>query len=216
LSPSPCWPCRFGSLARTACRRVGCWCSALAHSRCRSGRRAGQLWADARFRATLCQRLNCAAGCRPTCAPWWRAHPADVARGHRGAGRAPGDSSPRKSDGELHFALLSDWRDAPSGMPRATANCWRRRERASTAEPDLRTRAAGARFLLLHRRRVWNEGEGCWIGWERKRGKLGELNRFLRGAEDTTFLDPAEPPANVRYVITLDADTRLPREAVAG
>ena len=77
--------------------------------------------------------------------------------------------------------------------------------------------ADGDRFLLLHRRRIWNEGEGKWIGWERKRGKLHELNRLLRGATDTTFLpignhDPVMP-GGVRYVITLDADTRLPRGA---
>ena len=73
----------------------------------------------------------------------------------------------------------------------------------------------GPRFLLLHRRRLWNQGQGKWIGWERKRGKLHELNRLLRGATDTTFmaLDPGSPivPAGVRYVITLDADTHLPR-----
>ena len=46
----------------------------------------------------------------------------------------------------------------------------------------------GARFFLLHRRRLWNEGQGKWIGWERKRGKLHELNRLLRGATDTTFV----------------------------
>ena len=72
----------------------------------------------------------------------------------------------------------------------------------------------GPRFFLLHRRRVWNDGEGKWIGWERKRGKLHELNRLLRGATDTTFmpLDGHAPalPAGIRYVITLDADTRLP------
>ena len=76
----------------------------------------------------------------------------------------------------------------------------------------------GDRFLLLHRRRVWNESEGRWIGWERKRGKLHELNRLLRGATDTTFMatDGAPPRcrADVRYVITLDADTRLPRDTV--
>ena len=76
----------------------------------------------------------------------------------------------------------------------------------------------GARFLLLHRRRVWNEGESRWIGWERKRGKLHELNRLLRGATDTTFIDvgfgtPAAP-TGIRYVVTLDSDTRLPRDAV--
>ena len=118
-------------------------------------------------------------------------------------------------EGELHFALLSDWRDAPSEhadgddelLAAARAGIDRLNQTYGAAP-------AGARFLLLHRRRVWNESEGCWIGWERKRGKLRELNRFLRGAKNTTFLDPAEPPPNVRYVITLDADTRLPREAV--
>ena len=77
--------------------------------------------------------------------------------------------------------------------------------------------AGGPRFLLLHRRRVFNESENIWMGWERKRGKLHELNRLLRGATDTTFTTlngvPPKVPVNVRYVITLDADTRLPRDA---
>ncbi len=55
------------------------------------------------------------------------------------------------------------------------------------------------------------------MGWERKRGKLHELNRLLRGATDTTFVDAGgsapDVPTGVRYVITLDADTRLPRDA---
>ena len=70
---------------------------------------------------------------------------------------------------------------------------------------------------LLHRQRLWNEGQGKWIGWERKRGKLHELNRLLRGATDTTFIptDGRSPsvPAGVRFVIILDADTQLPRGA---
>ena len=61
-------------------------------------------------------------------------------------------------------------------------------------------------------------GEARWIGWERKRGKLHELNRLLRGATDTSFLpiggQAPKVPAGVRYVITLDADTRLPRDTV--
>src|SRR5260370_34440832 len=73
-------------------------------------------------------------------------------------------------------------------------------------------------FLLLHRHRVWSEGQRQWMGWERKRGKLHELNRLLRGAADTTFLgiegQPPLIPPDVRYVVTLDADTRLPRETV--
>jgi cyclic beta-1,2-glucan synthetase len=75
---------------------------------------------------------------------------------------------------------------------------------------------AGKRFLLLYRRRQFNLGENKWMAWERKRGKLHELNRLLRGATDTSFIalagNPLEVPQNVRYVITLDADTRLPRD----
>ena len=56
--------------------------------------------------------------------------------------------------------------------------------------------ASGAdRFLLLHRRRLWNAAQGRWMGWERKRGKLHELNRLLRGSTDTTFLDRRRPAA---------------------
>ncbi|MGP9768181.1 GH36-type glycosyl hydrolase domain-containing protein [Halomonas sp. AOP13-D3-9] len=71
------------------------------------------------------------------------------------------------------------------------------------------------RFFLLYRRRVFNASENTWMGWERKRGKLHELNRLLRGATDTTFIDPPTLPRDVRYVITLDADTRLPRGAAS-
>ncbi len=77
----------------------------------------------------------------------------------------------------------------------------------------------GERFFLFHRKRVWNESEGKWMGWERKRGKLHELNQLLRGSQSTTFIAVGgRPPANltgVRYVITLDADTRLPRGAAS-
>ena len=70
--------------------------------------------------------------------------------------------------------------------------------------------------MLLHRRRSWSDTQRKWMGWERKRGKLHELNRLLRGATDTTFIDVGASgsvvPQDVRYVITLDADTRLPRE----
>jgi cyclic beta-1,2-glucan synthetase len=120
-------------------------------------------------------------------------------------------------DGELYFALLSDWTDATTEtvdgddalLDAAAAGVARLNGRYGPA-------AGGNRFLAFHRRRVWNEGQQRWMGWERKRGKLHELNRLLRGAADTTFLSiggrqPA-PPAGVRYVITLDADTRMPRE----
>ena len=74
-------------------------------------------------------------------------------------------------------------------------------------------------FYVFHRRRQFNAGEGKWIGWERKRGKLLEFNRLLRGDSNTSFIsidqDDLQVPPNVRFVITLDADTRLPVGSVA-
>src|SRR3989454_9766888 len=124
------------------------------------------------------------------------------------------------SDGDVRFALLSDWTDAPAesvpGDEEILATA-----REGIARLNLRhgrPTDEGQRFFLFHRRRLWSEGEHVWMGWERKRGKLHELNRLLRGATDTSFLPtgglaPAAPPG-IRYVITLDADTRLPRGAV--
>src|SRR5439155_5984975 len=80
-------------------------------------------------------------------------------------------------EGDVHFALLSDWADAASEhvdgdealLAAATDGIARLNARYAAAP-------GADRFLLLHRRRVWNESERRWIGWERKRGKLHELN----------------------------------------
>ena len=118
------------------------------------------------------------------------------------------------SQGHLTFALLSDWTDAadeetPSDQPLLQAALDGVNRLNATYDPT----GTQPPFLLLHRRRVHNEREGCWMGWERKRGKLHELNRLLRGDTDTTFMVVGgRLPDNVRYVITLDADTRIPRE----
>ncbi|HWA88805.1 MAG TPA: glucoamylase family protein [Rhizomicrobium sp.] len=114
------------------------------------------------------------------------------------------------TDANLSFALLSDWRDNTlEHAPGDDALL----EEAAQGIARLNERH-GARFLLLHRKRVWNPSEEKWMGWERKRGKLHELNRLLRGAADTTFIaiDGKAPsaPSGIRYVITLDADTRMP------
>lgn len=121
--------------------------------------------------------------------------------------------------GEIQFALLSDWPDAASETVEGDEEIL---QAAVDAIARLNQRhgpaPGGDRFLLLHRRRVWNESQRMWIGWERKRGKLHELNRLLRGARDTTFLSlSGRPPTvseGVRFVITLDADTRLPPDTV--
>src|SRR5207237_2847935 len=68
-------------------------------------------------------------------------------------------------------------------------------------------------FLLLHRHRVYNPREKVWMGWERKRGKLLDLNKLLRGEFDSFPVKVGELSAlsTVRFVITLDSDTELPR-----
>ncbi|HWN91419.1 MAG TPA: glycosyl transferase, partial [Verrucomicrobiae bacterium] len=123
-------------------------------------------------------------------------------------------------DGHVHFVLLSDWKDAPAetmpedaGLLTMAIDGIARLNARSGPAP-----AGGGRFLLLHRRRTWNAHEGTWMGWERKRGKLDELNELLTGTGETTFAalggSASDVPTGVRYVITLDADTRLPRGAV--
>ncbi len=120
--------------------------------------------------------------------------------------------------GDLTFALLTDGLDADAETLSGDAHLL---AVAVDAIASLNQRygpaPGGSRFLILHRRRQFNPSEGRWMGWERKRGKLHELNRLLRGATDTSYMPLAgcsqQLPTDVRYVITLDADTRLPRDA---
>ena len=91
-------------------------------------------------------------------------------------------------DRELYFALLSDWTDAPTENTAGDAALLSVAGDAIARLNRLHGNgSAGGRFLLLHRRRVWSDGQAQWMGWERKRGKLHELNRLLRGATDTNF-----------------------------
>lgn len=119
-------------------------------------------------------------------------------------------------DAGMQFVLLSDWND--SDVEEAPEDR-KRLEFAMDHIAELNRRYAGGGplFLLLHRERRWNPAQGRWMGWERKRGKLHELNRLLRGARDTSFINADQALSqlrkNVQFVITLDADTRLPRGA---
>jgi cyclic beta-1,2-glucan synthetase len=120
-------------------------------------------------------------------------------------------------DAHLQFALLTDFADAPQEtMPTDAALL----QHAQTCIRDLNTRygdGGAGPFHLLHRPRRWNDREGCWMGWERKRGKLMELNRLLLRDEATsgfsTHLGERETLRGIRFVIVLDADTELPRGA---
>jgi cyclic beta-1,2-glucan synthetase len=115
----------------------------------------------------------------------------------------------------VYFALLSDWLDAEQeNMPddEMLLNV------ANIEVAALNTKYNEQRFFVFHRKRLWNPGEGKWMGWERKRGKIHEFNRLLRGADDTSFLPidgkPAAAPLGICYVITLDADTKMPMGVV--
>ncbi|RUO27078.1 glycosyl transferase [Aliidiomarina minuta] len=115
----------------------------------------------------------------------------------------------------LFFALLTDWLDSDEERNKADTQLL---QEACDAIALLNTTYPGNKFLMLHRRRIFNACENKWMGWERKRGKLHELNRLLRGATDTTFINTREDcgqlPENIRYVITLDSDTRLTSDTV--
>jgi len=119
-------------------------------------------------------------------------------------------------DGELYFALLSDWTDSTTQTaPGDDELLGAAADGVALLNRRYSGTSKGPRFFLLHRRRAWNERQGTWVGWDRTRGQLHDLNRWLRGETDTAFVPvngalPVAPSA-VRYVITLDADTRLPR-----
>jgi len=119
-------------------------------------------------------------------------------------------------DPHLHFALLTDFRDAPEEvlpgddllLQRVRAGIEMLNRKYGSDAQDL--------FFLFHRPRRWNAGEGLWMGYERKRGKLTEFNARLRGGAQECFSEivgrTAILPA-IKYVITLDTDTQLPRDA---
>ncbi|EHQ90074.1 GH36-type glycosyl hydrolase domain-containing protein [Desulfosporosinus youngiae] len=114
-------------------------------------------------------------------------------------------------DENLHFALLSDFADAKTEIREEDNEILS----AATSEIERLNRKYGDnRFYFFHRQRLFNDSEGVWMGWERKRGKLVEFNRLLRQEGRTSFnvqIGDLSILPTFRYVITLDADTQLPR-----
>ena len=120
------------------------------------------------------------------------------------------------ADPQLHFAILSDFVDAPSReIPEDAAVL----DAARSGVEALNHRFAPtgeSRFFLFHRERRWNARDHIWMGWKRKRGKIEEFNRLLRGSTDTSFsvhVGSLDVLPSVKYCLTLDSDTRLPRDA---
>jgi cyclic beta-1,2-glucan synthetase len=121
-------------------------------------------------------------------------------------------------DPHLHFALITDLPDSVT-KPREN-DTDPLVELAVKLIDDLNARYRGQRggcFALFHRLRTFNARQGVWMGWERKRGKLLDLNKFLEGAFDAFPVKAGgvKEIRNVRYIITLDSDTQLPRGTAA-
>jgi cyclic beta-1,2-glucan synthetase len=116
-------------------------------------------------------------------------------------------------DPRIHFAILSDFRDSDTEEhleDEAVLHAAERQiDRLNRAYPE-------TTFHLFHRRRVWNDLEKTWMGWERKRGKLVEFVKLLKGSRNTSYstvIGDTSALSGIRYVITLDADTQLPLES---
>ncbi|WP_213767690.1 glucoamylase family protein [Caballeronia sp. dw_19] len=119
-------------------------------------------------------------------------------------------------DPHLHFGLLTDFLDAASEVLEQDAALTLRARESIEALNGKYPDAHGDRFFLFHRPRRWNAAEKLWMGHERKRGKLAELDALLRGSGRERFalvVGNIVALPRVRYVITLDTDTQLPRDA---
>ncbi|MFZ1982100.1 MAG: glucoamylase family protein [Smithella sp.] len=123
-------------------------------------------------------------------------------------------------DTNLRFAILTDFRDARAQtMPDDEQLLNLANKGIDTLNEKYRS-SKGDIFFLFHRPRLFNPEENIWMGYERKRGKLADLNAFLRGrtkdSSGSLFSRVAGDTAelrNVKYVITLDTDTKMPRDA---
>lgn len=119
-------------------------------------------------------------------------------------------------DPNVHYALLTDLPDSvEKPLERDTHPLVLL---AGQLIDDLNRRYTGTHsgtFLMLHRHRVFNPRQGVWMGWERKRGKLLDLNRLIMGGMDCFPYKAGDPAIlnGMRYVLTLDSDTKLPRDS---
>lgn len=120
-------------------------------------------------------------------------------------------------DKNLFYALLTDFPDADAETTPDDAGLLRLAEAGIKALNKRHRRDDGnSIFFLFHRPRVWNPHERIWMSYERKRGKLEQFNALLRGGPRDTFssiVGELSILPTIKYVITLDADTELPRGA---
>ncbi|KIH76678.1 NdvB [Geoalkalibacter ferrihydriticus DSM 17813] len=119
-------------------------------------------------------------------------------------------------DANLFFALLTDFHDAAEQtLPQDAALLAYARSAVEALNATYREDRPNI-FYLFHRPRLWNSVERVWMGYERKRGKLEQFNARLRGEAHDAFSEIVGDPSilgSIQYVITLDTDTQLPRDA---
>ena len=115
-------------------------------------------------------------------------------------------------DPNIHFALLTDLPDSPEPSSEDDPLIEYCAQLMRELNEKYASQASGS-FLLFHRHRVYNPRERVWMGWERKRGKLMDLNKLLRDEHDSfpVKIGDLSILPQIRFVITLDADTELPR-----
>ena len=117
-------------------------------------------------------------------------------------------------DRNIHFALITDLPDSDEPAPEASPLVDLCAKLIRELDERYNKKRMGS-FFLLHRHRVYNRREKGWMGWERKRGKLLDLNNLLRGEYDSfpVKIGDLSVLPKVRFVLTLDSDTELPRGA---
>ncbi|GAB2813028.1 GH36-type glycosyl hydrolase domain-containing protein [Ferruginibacter profundus] len=118
-------------------------------------------------------------------------------------------------DVNLCFALLTDFKDAPHQFAPDDKMLLQAAQHKIIELNKKYERPTNDTFFLFHRARKWNEKEKVWMGHERKRGKLAELNKLILDKEGHDFfsiIGEKNIYTDVKFVITLDADTSLPRE----
>ncbi|MEJ6980869.1 glucoamylase family protein [Pedobacter sp. P351] len=119
-------------------------------------------------------------------------------------------------EANLHFGLLTDFIDADAEIMPGDGPLLEKACKGIEALNQKYNESEQDTFFLFHRSRTWNAREKKWMGYERKRGKLSALNAFLRDRGANSFskvVGSYTILSNVKYVITLDSDTQLPRDA---
>ena len=115
----------------------------------------------------------------------------------------------------LYFALLTDFKDAATEhLPEDALLLSGLKNRIIDLNKKY-GQTTDDTFFLFHRPRKWNKNDKIWMGYERKRGKLGELNAFLRNKGEGFFSEVIGNTScfkNIKYIITLDTDTQLSRD----